>query len=246
MLRKIVLLSILLSFGLVASMSHAALVAYWSLDEDSGTEIIDQSGNGNTGTINGASWVPGKSGSALEFDGVHNYAEVPDSDSLDITDEISVSAWVKFISLQEGDWKNLLRKEGAYVLEITGANEFQFNIWTGGDWQNAAFTATKLQTDVWYYLTGSYVAGEGLKAYIDGSLDGTSDKTGQIDVTENNVFIGTGNVDWLPANCILDEIKIWDEALTADEIVAEMEAGPTAVESSDKLSLTWGKIKVTD
>ena len=49
---------------------HPGLVGWWSFDEGSGTVAGDSSGNGNTGTIYGATWVTGIYGKALSFDGM--------------------------------------------------------------------------------------------------------------------------------------------------------------------------------
>jgi len=74
------------------------LKARYPLDENQGTTINDVSGNGNNGTVydnEGNQWVPGYYTSALQFDGVDDYARVPDSTSLNITSAISIEAWIK-------------------------------------------------------------------------------------------------------------------------------------------------------
>ena len=71
------------------------LVACWHMDEGEGSVIYDTSGNGNDGTIYGATWTDGKFGKALSFDGENDYVKIPDSASLDITDEITIEVRVK-------------------------------------------------------------------------------------------------------------------------------------------------------
>ncbi|MCK4348903.1 MAG: right-handed parallel beta-helix repeat-containing protein, partial [Thermoplasmatales archaeon] len=70
------------------------LVACWHFDEGSGSIAYDSSDNDNDGIIHGATWTTGVSGKALSFDGVNDYVEVSDDDSLDITDAISIEAWI--------------------------------------------------------------------------------------------------------------------------------------------------------
>lgn len=63
--------------------------ACYSFDEGSGNVAGDSSGNGNDGTINGASWTGGRNGSGLSFDGVDDNVSIPVINS----EEVSLSAW---------------------------------------------------------------------------------------------------------------------------------------------------------
>ena len=74
------------------------LVAYLPFDGDTD----DLSGNGNDGTIyNGASYVSGKINQGLSFDGIDDYVSIPHSTSLDITDKITLEAWVNIDDLPD-------------------------------------------------------------------------------------------------------------------------------------------------
>lgn len=74
-------------------------VAHWKFDEGSGSTAFDSSGNGNDGTLQAdmatTSWTTGKYGGALNFDGVDDYVNVPDSAAFDITEGVTVEFWVK-------------------------------------------------------------------------------------------------------------------------------------------------------
>ncbi|MBU2565500.1 MAG: hypothetical protein KJ655_04525, partial [Candidatus Thermoplasmatota archaeon] len=61
--------------------AEEGLVACWYFDENNGTTAYDSSGNNNNGTIHGATWTTGVNGSALSFDGVDDYVNIPDSSS---------------------------------------------------------------------------------------------------------------------------------------------------------------------
>jgi hypothetical protein len=77
---------------------EAGLVGYWNMDDNDifSSTLYDKSGSGNDGTIYGAtSGVNGKIKQALSFDGTDDYVEVTDNSSLDITDAITLSAWVE-------------------------------------------------------------------------------------------------------------------------------------------------------
>ncbi|MFQ6055938.1 MAG: hypothetical protein ACE5J3_08170, partial [Methanosarcinales archaeon] len=81
----------------VQAQSDEGLVAEWHFDEGSGGIVKDSSGNSNDGIIHGATWVDGKYGKALRFDGVNDYVEISDNPSLYFSsgESFSVTAWIK-------------------------------------------------------------------------------------------------------------------------------------------------------
>ena len=67
-----------------AAINTDNITALWLFDEGEGTTATDSSGNGNDGTIHGATWVDGKFGQALEFNGTDNWVEVPHSQTVSL------------------------------------------------------------------------------------------------------------------------------------------------------------------
>ena len=83
---------------LMASPTWSATLAHWTFDEGSGTVANDASGNGHTGTIIGADWTTGKSGSALYFNAADfgDYVQVPNSPDFNYTaaESFTWEAWI--------------------------------------------------------------------------------------------------------------------------------------------------------
>ncbi|MBA3043924.1 hypothetical protein FP804_02165, partial [archaeon] len=71
--------------------AEEGLVACWYFDENNGTTAYDSSGNGNDGTIYGATWTDGINGSALSFDEVDDYVDCSD---ISATDSMTIEAWI--------------------------------------------------------------------------------------------------------------------------------------------------------
>ena len=123
MCKKIIFL-IVLVLALVAVFATSAnaegkLVGWWKLDETSGTIARDLSGEGNDGTVQGnPNWAAGYVGGALDFDGDSDYVEIANESNFDITERITVSAWVN--ANARTDWRSIVAKgDSAWSLSTT-------------------------------------------------------------------------------------------------------------------------------
>jgi hypothetical protein len=103
----------------------SGLVGHWPLDEGTGTNTLDASGNERTGMLQGNPlpvWTGGVSSNALSFDGVQNAVVIPDDATLTPTNALSLSAWVKAQPLATGE---IIAKwstngvGGSYMLSLT-------------------------------------------------------------------------------------------------------------------------------
>jgi hypothetical protein len=98
----------------------AGPVAAYSFDEGTGRSVGDRSGNGNVGTVTGATWAQGRYGTALSFDGASNVVRVPPSASLDLGPGLTLSAWIRPANTQNG-WRTILHRErDAFFLDAGG------------------------------------------------------------------------------------------------------------------------------
>ena len=91
------------SFLLTVTATPVGLVGEWGFNEGTGTTLGDSSGNGQTGTITGATWTTaGKYGAALAFNGSTARVSVPASPSLNLTTGMTLEAWVQPTAAQSG------------------------------------------------------------------------------------------------------------------------------------------------
>ncbi|PKP54297.1 MAG: hypothetical protein CVT90_01995, partial [Candidatus Altiarchaeales archaeon HGW-Altiarchaeales-3] len=224
-------------FMSLVSASDEGLVAYWSFDEGKGNVLHDLSGKGNDGTIYEAKWVDGKYGKALSFDGKDDYVEVPDDDGLDITDEITIEAWINpAISPQERGAPILAKGYGAggevYAVDTEFGNDLRFYIWNPlnvmyykcvvGNWFNSD------KVNKWWYVTATYDTSKGVvKIYENGNLIKTCTNFPTSTMKTNDHIVSIGSRESsktseynLNFNGIIDEVKIYNRALTEDEIKA--------------------------
>ena len=196
------------------------LVAWWPFDDRSGSVLRDRSGKGNHGTLYGPTWVAGRRGSALSFDGVDDYVEIPNSDSLGVTATATFEAWAKIASLPN-TYPRILSKETG-----TAASSFAISVWsnTRQAWLTIAGamkgrSETVLADGTWYHIV--FVIGDGLyaKCYVNGKLDYTVGiESGTIPVTTYNLLIGNNPTTERQFHGIIDEVRVYNRALTAAEI----------------------------
>jgi hypothetical protein len=221
----------------VSTVSNQGLVAAWDFDEGSGAILKDSSGNGNDGTIYGATWVDGKSGKALSFDGKDDYVDCGNDASLKLTD-FSIEAWVKAEGGTGSD--GIISKTSATKVnyELIFANDIKCQIYDGINYHQVK---TRPFQNEWYHVVCTRDSSKGssqqLTLYVNGVQDSTSIHTvgnpQNIDVTEP-VYIGfdvyQGNRYF---NGFIDEVRIYNRALTAEEIKAQYETpGASAPPSS--------------
>jgi len=202
-------------------------IAYWKFDEGYGNIAHDYSGNGNNGTIYGATWVDGVIGKALSFDGVDDYVEVPHSDSL-MPSAFTVAVWFKVYNWTS-QFARVLEKGGytvggGYGIEgnPNGDGKIQLVIWNGTASQTFE-TSTVLSFNTWYFFVGVF-DGRNVKVYLNGNLE----RSGTATMTTNTYKLVIGR--WAAAsgnfwNGIIDEVRIYNRALTAEEIANIYRAG---------------------
>jgi uncharacterized repeat protein (TIGR01451 family)/PGF-CTERM protein len=218
------------------------LVAEWHFDEGSGNVLKDSSGNGNDGTIYGATWVEGKFGQALSFDGVNDYVEVPDSPKLSGGgNSLTVEAWVKPESVSThvviGKYRDISSKDwGINILR----NKLHFQYEFKGNNYDSFYGNSNLNTNVWYHVAFVYsYTDKTTILYLNGMNDGMRTLPTDLPDTDTPVQIGRvggsyGNVNLFKG--LIDEIKIYNRALSAEEIKSNYEQGPTALSLTKTVS----------
>jgi hypothetical protein len=203
------------------------LVAAYGFEEASGSGVVDSSGNGNAGTVSGAVRTgAGRFGAALSFDGVNDWVTVADAASLDLAGAMTLEAWVRPDVLGTA-WRTVIGKDGssrlAYGLYAnTDTARPAGQVVIGGSEFNARGPA-QLAVSVWTHLAATY-DGASVRLYVDGSLAATLAVSGSMSATSGSLRIGGNGIwpEWFDG--LIDEVRIYDRALTASEIQTDMNA----------------------
>jgi hypothetical protein len=209
------------TFSIAAPTS--GLVGAWGFDETTGTTTADASGNANTGTLNGpVRTTAGRFGSALDFDGVNDWVTVADSTSLRLTTGMTLEGWA--YPTGGSGWRTLALKETAgdlaWALYPFGDGGLPSgHAATSGDLWARGTAAPALNT--WTHFAVTY-DGATIRMYVNGVQTGTRAQTGTLRTSTQPLRFGGNAVwsEWFRGR--LDEIRVYDRALSAAQIQADM------------------------
>jgi len=213
------------------------LVACWHFDEGSGSTAYDSSGNNNDGTIYGASWTAGVNGTALDYDG-NDGVHINDDSSLDGFSKLTILAWAKPHNHEGGNMGYVVGKyEEHYAVRCP------YRIWAyEGDWivelgDGSDYYIARspiIMDEQWYHLV-LWWDGTELKLFVNGNE--TDSAPANTFLYNNNEYLRFGErVDDGFFDGIIDEVSIYNYALTADEILAlyqQYAPAPTTVYVDD-------------
>ena len=213
------------------------LVAWWRAENNAN----DSQGT-NTGTlVKGVTYTNGMVGQGFHLNGTNQYVQFADSVSLKPTN-VTVEAWVRLDTevtpgaSSPGQQVILFKKntrdgnfEG-YVLiknQISGQDCFTFGIASVDGYQVSANSTTMPQVGVWYHVVGTYDAGTGYSSiYVNGVQEASTYAGFPLDYGTRPIFIGTtGEAYDAPLGGTVDEVSIYNRALTAAEIQSLYNAG---------------------
>lgn len=199
-------------------------LGYWPLDEGTGAVAFDAVGDADLSLRAGATWTTGRSGQALQLDGVGGHAET-DGPVLDTSGSFTVSAWVRLDRLD--GWRTAVGQDGpvqsAFFLQKRGDNN-RFAFSTAGGRVESTFVP---ETGRWYHLTGVRDGARGTHfLYVDGVPQGSMaqclNPASEGPLTVGRARFDSRDVDFWPG--AVDGVRVWDRALTAVE-VAQVAAG---------------------
>jgi concanavalin A-like lectin/glucanase superfamily protein/fibronectin type III domain protein len=208
----------------IASLD-SGLVAAYGFNEGSGRTVNDASGKGNHGTISGAFWSnSGRYGKALQFDGVNDWVTIKDSASLDLSTGMTLEAWVYPISTPTG-WRTLIAKEtsGNAVYYLYASSDKNFPLGGGrfGSQYGNLYGVKSLAANTWTHVATTYDTTT-QRLFINGSQVAQRSQTGLIAGSSGSLRIGGSSVWGRFFKGRIDEIRIYNRALTAAEITADM------------------------
>ncbi len=216
----------------VSSAADDGLVGHWKFDEAQGFFAEDSSGSDNDADLWGAQWVRGGFGTALSFSGVNSYVSVPRVEGLDGSDELSVEAWVYWEG--GGQYPNILTggrwSPGGFLVFVSN-ERCSFRMGrpghaasdAGGGWEEiGAPLVAKIEFGRWYHLAATFKRPD-ITTYVDGEKVGSAKWDYPVGYA-GDILIGRWSSTQQCHQGLIDEVEIYNRALTAEEVQASYAA----------------------
>lgn len=221
----------------IASPTHPDLVAMWTMDNISGSTLIDESPNGNNGLIVGATTVPGHIGDAFSFDGINDFLNLSSTPLLPTTGDWAVVAWVKLPSLAAdavvfGQYKNTTSSQRT-LLRYDASPQGNFEVWSAG---SARVASSAIITAGVYCMVVFQRNGEFLEISVDAETIISSgyssailiDNTGNASGGFNTGASGDYNNLVTYQDFDVDHMRVYGRRLIQAEIIQLYNAGAGA------------------
>ncbi len=254
-MRQLVILGLVTSILMLAPFVTFAdfnegLVLHLPFDEGQGDVANDLSGNGHDGVISGPDWVEGKFGKALKFAGADSgtFVTVESTDMLNVN-EMTFMAWIN-----AEHWNGTRQIVGKSVHGGCGGRT-QYGLFSEDGAFRLRFETEAGRVDIdapalppteeWVHVAVTNDGTKG-KIFINGEEVAVGNVSGKLKVNNDPLRIAQdcereGNIFAGP----IDEVRLWNRALSEDEIGDFMNfgGGGFAVEPKNKLPTAWGEIK---
>ena len=156
------------AFGIAGSARAVdladGLVAEWLFEEGEGNVVRDTSDNNNNGVLhNDPQWVDDGIGTALRFDGIDDYVDCGTTATIDLTETVSLEAWIKPEKPSTGE--PLIAGKGIYAYGLTWSGSAVYFYVSDGAWK----AVSPLPLRRWSHVVGTY-DGKRMLLYVNGEL----------------------------------------------------------------------------
>jgi len=236
-----------------SSSISSGLVGYWSFNgEDvSGTTAYDRSGNNNNGTNSGATPTLGKLGQGMSFNGTSSNIAIANNSSLKPSLPVTLSAW--FRTEDAGVRQNIITTDtvSPYYgiwLQVSTTGKISISYGDGGtpgpESRRTKDGATTLSANTWYNVTVVINGPTDINIYLNGVDDGgTYSGTGDaLTYSTGEMFIGQASASNSVFDGSIDEVRMYNRALSADEVTRLYNVGQTAINDSNNTRNTSGLV----
>ena len=237
-----------------AVVQDDGLILYFSFDDATNGTVMDETGGGNDGIIDGAEIATDQvvyGNGSLLCDDSNDGVSVDSFTALEEYTDNSYLFWLNFTDVNSGAWNQIIAKKapgsdrspGIWTCNRTSLHiHYRFNpgnqgtLCAGPDGEDDEFAVGD-----WHHIAG-VKAGDKLKFYVDG--EEVVEQTVPASHAQGAEKLYIGKTGYASALFYLDDLYVYDRALSAEEVAIVMNGSLlTPVEPQNKLATTWGQLK---
>lgn len=206
------------------------LKGFWRFDENTGTSARDSSSSANHGTAANCSYVDGRYGKALSFNGSSSYVSVADNAAFKPTTAITFAFWIYWTG---STYSQIIHRQDffafkGYDISVDNTNQLQFGLGDGTANTYVFCGANSVPTNTWTHFVCTWSNGGVLTVYRNGvSLAVSSTFAGPIAYATGDLYFGRNSL--AAGNYFtgyLDEVRIYNVGVTSGQALT-MYSGET-------------------
>jgi phosphodiesterase/alkaline phosphatase D-like protein len=215
-----------------ATVAADAPVSHWRLGETSGTAAADVFAR-NAGVFRGGPFLNqagliNDTNRAARFDGNDDWTEVRDSASLDLTNAITLEAWIKPDAIPAaGGWASVVSKPESYSLQFNGP-QLEFTLIQNGNRRRLLAPSGAVVAGRTYHAVATY-DGATQRLYLNGTQVASRAQSGSASVTTWPLALGSWNGYAESFRGTIDEVAVYNTTLSAARVSAHYTAGAPVV-----------------
>ncbi|MFZ2414530.1 MAG: LamG domain-containing protein [Minisyncoccia bacterium] len=204
-------------------------VAYWNLDETTGLSATDSSGNGNTGNLStGPTWANGLIGGGLSFDGTNGYyVDAGNATSLQLSEKGTISLWINMSSYYPTNSRYIFGRSDFLIYSDYNTSEEVISLKISNGTTYYPRVVDVMPLNEWHHLAVTYdgtLASNNVVTYFDGMQQYTGTVTGSLVSPTATWYMGDNPSSWDSFDGTIDDVRIYNRTLSADEILAQYNA----------------------
>jgi len=217
-------------FAVTFAAANSNLKGFWRFDENTGTSARDSTVSANHGTEVNCSYVDGRYGKALSFNGSSSYVSVADNAAFKPTTAISFAFWIYWTG---SAYSQIIHRQDffafkGYDISVDNTNQLQFGLGDGTANTYVFCGANSVPTNTWTHFVCTWSNGGVLTVYRNGvSLAVSSTFAGPIAYAAGDLYFGRNSL--AAGNYFtgyLDEVRIYNVGVTSGQALT-MYSGET-------------------
>ena len=220
-------------------------MGYWNMDsvEIHDSIVNDLSDFKNNGTNHNARLSPGIINQAMDFSPDNRYVEVPcDSGSLNIEMNLTLIAWIKWHGISDTESEQFVLGKGTdWGMGISNDGELCFVTSPLGTVSGLKAGKGSVVQNVWKMIAATY-DGRNIRLFVDGKEEVNKQAYGSLGISEKSIYIGSLLSDHGSFNGLIDEVMIYNYALSNNEIEHIYNEVPLLIRKTDNKSKDHFKI----